>query len=285
MKKINKIAKMPIYKHGSVQTVHRDSRFVYKIINTEKYDRSVSQITKDISNYYEQCKKAGVCVPRYAEIPHLVEDEVIVNKYSYEGKTLLDALKSDSFCVAYRSYLNNLKKGLCAGIGLSSFHEQFTFNGKNTVFVDFFIPASKDKYLHYKKKEDGCSYYLVQFSPNSSFLSAMTQFVEILPEKKEKLIEMFICFLDKNKQSFPLALKTIKLGQFSWAVKNLDKLLKLNSKWMIIGNGNQLICYDSPKKLLKNSNNEDLILNLRRQRFFCKQELVKSMEEYKKQHV
>ena len=285
MKTISKITEMPIYKQGTIQTVYRDGQYVYKVIDSSKYGCSTNQIACDISSYYNQCKRAGVCVPRYAKIPYLVGGKVVVNKYSYEGKPLLDSLKENSFKIAYRSYLQSLKNGLFAKVALSSFHEQFTFNGKNAVFVDFFIPASRKGFLHYKKNKNACNYFLVQFSYDSSFLSAMTQFINLLPEKNEEIIEEFNSFLNKNKQYFPLASKTIKLKQFDWAVNNLSKLLVSNSKWLTIGNDYQLSCYDSPRKLLKNSSNEDLILNLKRQRFFCRQELVRSVKRYKKQHA
>jgi len=284
VKKLSEIRKLPLYQSGTLQEVYRQKNFVYKIINFSKFDLPPQTITSDINHYFHACLKAGVSVPNYAKVPYLIEGKFIVNKFSFEGLPLFKAMSEGKLESSYEKLLSNLAKGLNHELGMSSLHKQFTFDGEKVVLVDFFVPATKKTFIHYKKGSEAENYFLVQFSKNSVMLSGLTHYQQLFPRQAQRLRICFSKFMSTRKRQFPLVDGVLQLPQFDWYSQNYKSIVNRRFKWASIDKNFKVTCFRSVSQALNRSNGSDLMLNIPRQRLFCLKELKNNFNIFRERY-
>ncbi len=284
MSKLNleQIRTLPLLAKGTVQNVYRDKRFVYKEISASTYGLDPKKIVSDIEEFYAACKVAGVPVPRVADIPYVIDEDILVNRYSYEGEPFSQSVSPKVFLGLYTQVILAVHNGLQHGIGLSSFNEQYVVDHRKRVtFVDFFVPATLTGFIHYKKGDDALNYYVVQFSENSAVLSSHTHYWLTFPEFRQVIEPAFEAFMRAEGDNYPLAVGVLNSPAYRWFLENYAELNK-GSKWVAI-RANTVCCQaNSIADILHTTSPSDLVANLARQRVFTVDELVSSRQTFKK---
>lgn len=280
-KDLKKIRLLPIIGKGTYQTVYRNGKFVYKVIDTSDFNLDKKIISNDIKKFYKNCQKNSIKVPNFATISLFEENQFLINKYSFEGKPFNKEINFSTFRKIYPQLLEFVCKGLNNGLGISSFNEQYVYNQNNLVFIDFFIPAISPEFLKYRLGKDALNYYLVQFSKNSSFLSCYSHYLSIFPEYKDFIESCFNEILNKNETHFPLIKKMIYSDNFNWGLNNLDIFNLEKNKWSLIRNKKIFLRSNNVEEIVKETKNEDIVIYNSKKRFFLKEELETEINNFK----
>jgi len=263
---------------GSIQTVYRDGSYVYKVFDTSRFNLEPGQVCVDVKEYYESCRMAGVVVPEESAIPYCIDGTVVANRYSYEGVPFTNGVTNDEFGHLYGQLLENVDKGTCFGLGLSPYHEQFVVGSRGLVFVDFLVPATKSAFRRYKHGEDAKNYYTVQFSRESTFLSAYTSYLKSFIGKETTIRASFDDFLQSIK--LDLFKKPADRDWLEWYLANVDNLHKEKAGWLMINQRTVVGRADSVEDVVKQSNVSDVILFQKRDRIFSKEEVERRLKEF-----
>jgi len=279
---LKEIEHFPFYKKGSIQKVFRLNNYIYKLIDISDYNVSPNIVVEDIKKFIQLCQEASINIPTHAEVPYLMKEKLIVNKYSFEGIPLYEALQSPKLSLEqlYLGVLENLYRGVINGLGISSFHGQYTVNGQKVVWVDFFIPGLKSAIYHYKKGIEVIDYYLTHFSKNSVFLSGFTHYYLLLPEEKERIKKTFIKYFLSTKKNFPLIEKIFKNKLFWWYLENYKRFESSPKRWLLIKDKKSYYYFNSIESLIQYSSSLDLIINVKQGKVFCDIEIKKRLNNY-----
>ena len=265
---------------GTIQTVYRDNSYVYKVFDTCRFNLEPEQVCRDVKEYYESCRSAGVVVPEESAIPYCTDGTVVANRYSYEGVPFTNQVTVDEFGPLYGQLLENVDKGTRHGLGLSPYHEQFVVGSRGLVFVDFLVPATKGTFRRYKHGEDAKNYYAVQFSRKSTFLSAYTSYLRSFTGKESSIRANFEDFIQSIK--LDLFKKPADRDWLEWYLANVDNLHNEKADWLMINEkavaGRAHVIEDVAKR----SNVSDVIVFQKRDRIFSKEEIQRRLTEFGK---
>jgi len=279
---LRQIRQLPIYKNGSIQRVFLLNNFIYKLIDLSEYNVNPGVAIEDIRKFIQLCQRAGLNIPTHTEVPYLVKGNLVVNRYSFEGIPLYEALQNSRFNLEklYLGVLENLYRGVINGLGISPFHGQYTLNGGKVVWVDFFIPGLKNAFYHYKKGIEAVDYYITHFSRNSVFLSGFIHYYLLFSEEKERIKKTFIEYFLPKKEKFPLVEKIFKNKLFWWYLENHKKLANSSKRWLLIKDKRSYYYFKYIRNLIKYCSKSDLIVNVKQERIFCDIEIKKILSNY-----
>lgn len=281
--RINQILQLPIYKEGTLQKVYRDRGYIYKLIDASFFNVPPDVVANDINQYIDLCQNAKINIPNQIDVPFIVEGRNIVNRYSYEGIPLIDKMNLDNnFESLFLGLLSNVANGLENGLGVSSFHGQYTVNDDEVKLVDFFIPGVKESFLRYKKGEDALNYYLVHFSPNSVMVSCFTHYQQLFPCKNQEVDDIFINFMEHKNDVFPLVNRILEMPQIRLLTDGDTFLKKSGYTWLKVNKEMNIFESNHADEILKNVADDDLIINTRQQRPFLKEELISVINNFPK---
>lgn len=288
METLKTIQSLPIYAKGSQQTVYRQGDNIFKVLDVSRLAEPPNRVADDIKEYYQACKLGGVAVPSSAQIPYLLTDQIVVNKYSFEGIPLQEALQGNRMSAVYSDLLENFGRGLKIGLGLSSYHGQFAFDGEKTVFVDFFIPALPHRLSAYKTGIEAKNYYLVQFSPDSVMLSGLSHYLHLLLGDRQIITDIFMKFMHRHQQEFPIVSQVLSFKHFWWWLENnpsSENSQGNRCQWFEVTDKYQVNFSNGLDRLIETSAEDSLLIYSPRQRVFTKPQIIQGLNTYSQKYV